>query len=128
MSESVVLDLPLHLRHASTGRTLGASLAADNGFSLDAIDDLRLAVNEVISVLADVGGPRPAGRMRLRFDLSAAQITVAGHRNGEVEPLRPDALDALASRILAAVVDDFSIDADGVFTIVKRNDSGIAGG
>ena len=52
--EFVELDLPLAHRHASTVRVVAASLGADAGLTVDEIEDLRLGVNEAVSVLADV--------------------------------------------------------------------------
>lgn len=120
MSEHIELDLPLSHRHASTVRAVAAALGADAGFSVDAIDDLRLGVNEAISVLSETeADDPPAGaRMTVRFDLRPGAVVATVRRHGVDEPVA--ALDELARRILSAVVDEYVIDADGAFTVIKR--------
>ena len=111
----VMLSLPLHVRHASTARVLAASLAADAGFSVDEIDDLRLGVNEVVSVLADDPSTDPATRLAIEFTLSNGRVAATISRtdgDGTVE------LDELARRILDAVVDHYDY-ARGTFRISK---------
>ena len=76
--------LPLHHRHASTVRVVAASLAADIGFSVDEIEDLRLGVDEAVSVMADADG-EPGARLHLRFVLSGSTITVVDHPLGRVD-------------------------------------------
>lgn len=121
MAEHVDLDLPLLPRHAATVRTVAASLAADAGFSVDSIDDLRLGVNEAVAVLSDVDlGPDRAERLLVRFEIDTGTIAVELRRSGVGESLTTGNLDDLATRILEAVVDEFGIDDDGVFRVVKR--------
>lgn len=119
VAEVVGLDLPLHHRHASTVRVVAASLAADIGFSVDEIEDLRLGVDEAVSVVADVDGP-PEARMHLRFELSGSALTVAVSRTGVADRIERGALDELAVRILGAVVDRFDVTDHGEFVVSKR--------
>ena len=44
--------VPLRTRYASTVRVIAASLGAEAGFTVDEIDDVRLALDEVFSLLA----------------------------------------------------------------------------
>ncbi len=119
MPEHIDVDLPLSLRHASTVRAVAVALGADAGFSVDDIDDLRLGVNEAVSVLSDTeSDPPPGARLVVRFDIGERVVSVRVSRHGVDEPVGE--LDVLASRILTAVVDEFEVDAGGAFTIVKR--------
>jgi hypothetical protein len=117
-AELIELELPLHHRHASTVRVVAASLGADAGFTVDEIEDLRLGVNEAVSVLADVDDADGA-RLRLRFAMSGHTMTVTATRTGVDRVVKIDDVDELAVRILRAVVDDFRVD-DGGFVVVKR--------
>jgi anti-sigma regulatory factor (Ser/Thr protein kinase) len=117
-AELIELELPLHHRHASTVRVVAASLGADAGFTVDEIEDLRLGVNEAVSVLADVDDADGA-RLRLRFAMSGQTMTVTATRTGVDRVVKIDDVDELAVRILRAVVDDFRVD-DGGFVVVKR--------
>ena len=117
--EVVELDLPLRHRHASTVRVVAASLGADAGLTVDEIEDLRLGVNEAVSVLADVDAVDGA-RMRVRFEIQGQAMMVTASRTGVDQALSIDDIDELAVRILRAVVDDFRVDDNGAFVVVKN--------
>lgn len=118
VGEIIDLDLPLAHRHTSTVRVVAASLAADVGFSVDDIDELRLGVDEVVSIMADAEGT-DASRIHLRFVLSEQTITVTVTRSGVAETITRDHVDELAVRILHAVVDQFEV-SEGAFVVSKR--------
>jgi serine/threonine-protein kinase RsbW len=117
--EVVELDLPLQHRHASTVRVVAASLGADAGLTIDEIEDLRLGVNEAVSVLADVDAIDGA-RLRVRFETLGQGMTVTARRTGVDRALSIDDIDALAVRILRAVVGDPELVDDGAFVVVKN--------
>ena len=119
MADYVELDVPLTSRYASTVRAVAASVGAEVGFSVDDIDDLRLGVNEAVSILSDVDDPRGA-RLHVRFESVDAAITVRCARLGVDEPVVDADIDVLARRILDAVVDEYSVDESGQITVVKR--------
>lgn len=118
MTEHAELDLPLSARHATTVRAMAASMASTVGMSVDDIDDLRVGVNEAISVLTDVDEDQPDGRLHVRFDLESDAIRVRVDRRGVLEQDVVE-LDVLAHRILGAAVDEYSV-VDGAFVLVKR--------
>jgi hypothetical protein len=115
--ELIALDLPLSARHASTVRVVAASLAADCGFNIDEIDDLRLGINEAVSIMTDIDAPSQA-RLFVEFTVQQATIAVAVRRS-EVNGLAgTEPIDALARKILGVVVDSFAI-SDGSFLLRK---------
>jgi serine/threonine-protein kinase RsbW len=118
VADNVELEIPLTTRFASTVRAVAAAVSADLGFSVDEIDDLRLAVNEAVSLLADVDDA-VAGRLRVEFESEDGVVIVRCVRIGVGGQLSVDDVDVLARRILDAVVDEYSVD-DGTFTVVKR--------
>lgn len=118
VAEHVDIEIPLHTRHASTVRAVAAAVCADLGFSVDAIDDLRLGVNEAVALLSDVDAT-PDARLKITFEAGDEAVTVRCSRRGVDDELEPDDLDVLARRILDAVVDEYGI-AGGIFTVVKR--------
>lgn len=105
--EVVTLHTPADTRHAATARVVAASLAADLGFDVDEIDDLRLAVNEAVALMLDgpAGGPTDA-TLGVRFSVGADRIAIEVSRSDGADGL---AFDDLADRILAAVVDRHEI-------------------
>lgn len=119
MADHVELDVPLSSRYASTARAVAASVCAEFGFSVDDIDDLRLGVNEAVSILCDVDHDG-AARLFIRFDAAEGAVTVQCSRRGVDEPVVADDIDVLARRILDAVVDEYSVDGSGRITVVKR--------
>jgi anti-sigma regulatory factor (Ser/Thr protein kinase) len=114
-TQTVSLTLPLHVRHASTARMVAASLAADAGFSADDIEDLRLGINEVVSVLADEPSDDPAARLTIEFNLVPGRVEATVART---DGAGASELDDLAKRILDAVVDSYEY-ARGAFKISK---------
>jgi anti-sigma regulatory factor (Ser/Thr protein kinase) len=120
MSEHAEIDLPLSARYATTVRAVAASMAATISMSIDDIDDLRLGVNEAISVLTDLDDDAPTtGRLHVRFEVESDRIRVVASRSG-VEDRPGVELDVLAERILGAVVDEYSVDDTGAFLLVKQ--------
>lgn len=82
---NVEVMIPLDLRNASIVRVVAAALGADSGYSMDEIDDFRLALNEAFALLVDAS-PAPArahhvhtGRRRTDGDLATIGRHPAGH-------------------------------------------------
>jgi anti-sigma regulatory factor (Ser/Thr protein kinase) len=100
--------VPLKTRYASTVRMIAASLGAEAGFTVDEIDDVRLALDEVFSLLAEHHvGERVRTRFRLDDHELIATLTL---ETGpvDVEP------DQLAANILRSVVDRYEFTNDAV--------------
>lgn len=125
VSEPVVNDdcvdvvVPLEPRYASMLRVVTASLGVDAGFSIDEIDDFKLAVSEVFSMLLAEGlvaEGHHGGRARTSFRLGAATLSVAlSLESGARMNVQPD---ELALTILKAVVDSYDIGESAV-TLAK---------
>jgi serine/threonine-protein kinase RsbW len=105
--------VPLRTRYASTVRVIAASLGAEAGFTVDEIDDLRLALDEVFSLLAEHHG---GDRVRVAFRLDGSQLIVRLTRESGAVDVVPD---DLAANILRSVVDHYEF-ADGGVTLSKR--------
>jgi serine/threonine-protein kinase RsbW len=115
-NDTVDVTLPLRARHASVLRTIAATLGADVGFSVDEIDDLRLGLSEVFTILVD-GAGTDDDRVTVRFRLDDDAVTVTAEPAiGSGQPVE---IDPLAASILDSVLDGFEITADGI-TLVKR--------
>ncbi|MEP7111777.1 MAG: ATP-binding protein [Ilumatobacteraceae bacterium] len=111
--DHVELIVPLRTRHASTVRMIAASLGAEAGFTVDEIDDVRLALDEVFSILAQ---HHVGERVRTSFRLDGNQLIARlGLESGPVDAEPDD----LAANILRSVVDHYEFDAEGV-TLTKR--------
>jgi serine/threonine-protein kinase RsbW len=111
--DMIEIRIPLDTQFASLLRVTVASVAADRGFTVDEIDDLRLGVSEVFATLtADRERDRCVVRMSVEPD--AVVVTLGLEPGGTVPEL-----DALATTIPSSVVDEFRVSEDG-FVLVKR--------
>lgn len=116
---AVEVILPLDTHYIATLRLLTASLAADAGFSVDEIDDVRLAISEIWSIMADRATD---GRIAAAFTHQANSLTVTMRlleANPDSSAPSPLTLDELGRSILASVVDSYVISGCDV-SITKR--------
>lgn len=102
--DTVDVIVPLAPRHASTLRTMSASFGADTGFSIDEIDDFKLAITEAFSLLLSGHGGK---RVRVTFTMLSSAIAVQmSLETGDDIAVDPD---ELALAIMKAVVDSYEI-------------------
>jgi serine/threonine-protein kinase RsbW len=112
----VVLRLPAAGAYLSVLRTATASLASRLDFTIDDIEDLRIAVDEACAMLLTQA--MPGADLECRFELTADAIDVAVSvltLDGQ-EPSR----DTFAWTVLTALAGevDSSVDADNRVTLV----------
>jgi hypothetical protein len=110
VSDRIELIVPMRAEFATTLRTLVASLGADIGFSIDEIDDVRLAISEVFSVLVDSSR---GGNQRARIELSAQPGWISASLGYEGTQPHIE-LDDLAEHILRSVTDDYDVGPNGI--------------
>ncbi len=110
-----VVDLVVDLDGSSlsTIRLVAAAFGADAGWSVDEIDDVKLALSEAFSLL--LAGGDHVGRAVVSFDLHDRRIEVTFRAQ---DGRRPAEADDLTRRIAAAVVDRFEV-ADDHVTVAK---------
>ena len=85
-------------------RLTSADMASRAGFDFEEVDDFRIGVSELCSMLL-AGGHSP---LELTFTVAPGRIVVDGRTRGGA-PRE----DVLAARIVAAVVDDHEIAVEG---------------
>ncbi len=100
--------VPLRTRYASTVRMIAASLGAEAGFTVDEIDDVRLALDEVFSLLAE---RHPGERVRTMFRLDEHELVATLMLESGPVDVAPD---ELAANILRSVVDHYEFTDDAV--------------
>lgn len=124
--DSVILSVPATAAYARSVRMLAASLAVADDFSVDDVEDVRMAAEEGFVYAC---GTKPAsGSCEISFKLAPGEVTmdfvlgegVDGPAEGE------DTFD-LVELLLSAICDDYSLidyeDEEGPFTtlhLVKR--------
>jgi len=116
-AHDIEIEVPLRTERAGTVRVVAASLAADAGFTIDEIDDLRLAISEVFSMLVEAS---PGGRARVVFDVSGDQVAAT---IGHVNSAAAIDIDELGATILTAVVDDYSVEGNSIRVVKTGRES-----
>ena len=129
-SDNVILSVPASAEYARSVRMLAASLAVTDDFSVDDVEDVRMAAEEGF-VYACSTMP-PAGSVEISFGIEPGEVTmdfVLGEcgEDAQEDPVADaDQLD-LVELLLSAICDDFSLvdyeDEEGPFTtlhLVKR--------
>lgn len=114
----VRLAIPAEARHLRLARLTAAGIAGDAGFSLESIEDLRVAVDEVCAILIE-GAPEDA-EVELVYRTTADGLVIEGScPNGGAEP----DLHPVARELLTMTADEYDVAKDGssvVFRLVKR--------
>ncbi len=105
LGSSVRLDVPAEPQFVQVARLTGSALASRAGFSIDEVDDLRIAIDELSAVLVGVGGAD--SRLELEFHLQPDGLEVEGW----VPSTAIAALSELSSQILNVVVDRYQLDS-----------------
>jgi Histidine kinase-like ATPase domain len=104
--DEIRLAVPARPQYVRLARLTVASLAGQHGFSFDAIEDLRIAVDELCYLLVGADG-RP-GTITLRFAVDNDAIVVVADGDAAAGNDRPQ-LGELSAQILAATVDAHDI-------------------
>jgi anti-sigma regulatory factor (Ser/Thr protein kinase) len=105
----VRLELPIESKYIRVARLVASGLGATAGLDVDAVDDLRIAVDELCAALFEVGGQK----VELTFAVDADQVEVTGStETGSVAAFEPARL-VLSRQILDVACDTYSLTLDG---------------
>ncbi len=105
---SVVLAVPAEHRFVAVTRVAAASLAVELDFDVDQIEELRIGVNELVSLLVERSAP--GATLELVYTIQADGLEVSGSLDREISVLDQE-IDELALQILDVVVDSYRCDA-----------------
>ena len=121
VTDEVELRLPAEGAYLSVLRTATAGLAARLDFTLDEIEDLRIAVDEACAMLLPEATPGEPLVCRFSLDWDCLEVAViATSRSG-----RPPARDSFAWTVLTALAGevDASADDDRVTVTLRKRRS-----
>ncbi|MCC5952531.1 MAG: hypothetical protein JJU45_10605 [Acidimicrobiia bacterium] len=104
---TIELTLPAEATFVRVARLVVAGLLADDGTGVDVVDDLRVAVDELLSLALDGDGD-PS--VHLTFRLNPGELRVDVRRSGMT--VQPD-LHPVSRSLLAATTDDVIVEHDG---------------
>jgi serine/threonine-protein kinase RsbW len=103
---TIELTIPPDPRLLRLVRLVASGLASTAGFTVDELDDLRIAVDEAVSALLEGGS---GAAVPLRFEVGDDSVAMTG----EVPLASPDALDQdrleLSAQLLGAVCDEHDL-------------------
>ena len=118
--EHVSITIPASPQYVQVVRLVASGLASRLGFTIDDIEDLKIAVDEMAAYMTGTHGRD--GTLQIRFSISGRQLEIDG--TGAFQPgdkIRTDLTD-FSKRILHTVVDSATLQAvDGKprFNLVK---------
>ena len=130
--EFVELDLAANPLHLGLSRQLVGAVGATLDLTVDLIDDLQLALDELcVSVMSHAEHSRERLQVRIEWTASDIRLEVVG-RGNRIDPLANGAeLTAFSQQILNALVDEHGVDErDGTnvqwLRLSIRNNTGAA--
>ena len=109
-SAVVTLVVPADVRYFRSVRLTVGGLATLVGFDVEAIDDLRIGVDELCGALAEAGDGSPL-EFQVTTDVGAS-IRIAGVTRAGAGTPDPDRF-AFSHQILSVVADRHALDVDG---------------
>ena len=126
---SVRLTIPARSRYLRLARLTAAGIASDLGFSLQGIEDLRIAVDEACAILIEGCGSADHDRhdLDLHYGIVGDKLLIEGHTTcGAGEPIE---IHAVARELLEMTADEhevYSVDGGRAFRLVKhRQDASV---
>jgi anti-sigma regulatory factor (Ser/Thr protein kinase) len=101
--ETVRIEVPADVRFVRVVRQCVSALASSAGFRLDELDDLNLAVSEVMAVLISAS---TGATIKIAFSGVGVQLRVEASCEGTLGPPGLTDTDQLREQIMSVVADD----------------------
>jgi len=117
----VRLEVPAVPEFLRISRIMAAGVASRVGFTLDEVEDLRIAIDELCFAL--VGARGRTGTISIRYVIDGDGLAVEGAGHFTDGLSNDPVASALSTQILAAVVDECEMasgDDGPTFRLVKR--------
>jgi serine/threonine-protein kinase RsbW len=117
-ADVVRLTVPAALEYVRIVRLAGSGVASRLGFDVEEIENLRVALDELASLVIAYAAP---GELELTFSTTDTELQISGRA-----PLTNGSkvgVETLTAQILKAVVDDYELTADNghvCFSCVTR--------
>jgi len=105
----VRLELPIESQYIRVARLVASGLGASAGLDVDAVDDLRIAVDELCAALFEVG----ADKVELTFAVGIDEVEVTGRTETAATAAFEPARLVLSRQILDVACDHYSLSLDG---------------
>jgi hypothetical protein len=120
LADGALLVLPAVHRYREAVHAVTALVAADLGFDTAAVDDLRLATDQVATLL--VAAAPTVGALEVRFRADAEDLYVGLSVHG-LQPEDPPTRSLVRDELLAATVDSIEVSThdDVVEAVLQRS-------
>lgn len=122
--DEVRLAVPATPEFLRLARVTASGIASRLGFTIDEVEDLRLAIDELCFVL--IGNKDRDGTVDLRYSIDRDRLEVEGVGNFEHDETDP-MLTAFSRQILGALLDDYDVyrnqQGRSCFRLMKRRQS-----
>ncbi len=118
-TSDVVLQVPSSPASLRVVRMVAATIVADDGFDIDEVDDVRMAVDELCAAVIEAS---PTSSMRVRFRLEAHRLDV--QIDAESSTPASVQVDEMRAAVLGAVTDQYSTaveDGRSIAAFAKRS-------
>lgn len=126
---SVRLTIPARSRYLRLARLTAAGIASDLGFTLQGIEDLRIAVDEACAILIEGCGTDEHGRheLDLHYGIVGDKLLIEGRSTcGAGQPIE---IHSVARELLEMTADEHEVhlvDGGRAFRLVKhRQDASV---
>ena len=116
----VRLEVPASPEFFRIARIMGAGVASRLGFTLDELEDLTVAIDELCFALVGRGAP---GTLALVYEMHPDSLAVAGAGRFGQAVVDDPVLSPFSAQILSAVTDEYVLGRDGEgprFRMVKH--------
>lgn len=107
-AEVVRLTVPAELECVRIVRLTASAVATRFGFDFEEVEDVRIAVDELASIVLDRAGP---GDFEVEFQTTADVFKVTGR--APANGARELHVEPLTAQVLNAVIDDYELDRVG---------------
>jgi anti-sigma regulatory factor (Ser/Thr protein kinase) len=116
---AIRIVIPAETRFVAFARVTAATVGAELDFTLDDIEELRMAANELVATVVEWARDHSVADVELEYRLGTETLELAARakRDGAGNPTAHE-IDALTRSILEAIVDDFEI-GEGYGRITK---------
>jgi serine/threonine-protein kinase RsbW len=112
---AVEFHIPADPMYVRVVRLVSGDMAERAGFSVDELDDVRLAVDELCAILIVADG----APLELRMQVQGGELVIEGKRAGGGAPAVPTELSAM---LLRALVDSctFNTNEDETLVVMRK--------
>jgi serine/threonine-protein kinase RsbW len=119
--ETVAVKIPASPQYVHVIRIMAAGLGSRLGFTIDDIDDLKIAVDEVAAYITGAQGRK--GTLQINFHIHADRLEIAGTAHLQPGEQVRSELTAFSRQILDTIVDEAVLqqrDGSPVFLLTKK--------